>query len=161
MAGTGANSHPQDTSPPLKSILKGKVVLVGVGNTLRGDDGFGPALVARLSGKSEAVCIDAGTVPENYLGEIVRQNPDTVLLVDATHLGLNPGDYAILRKDEIAESGFTTHDMSPNFFIEHLEKETGAAIYVLALQPAHVSFGAEMSAGVQETLEELVELLSA
>ena len=32
----------------LKEIFKGKIVIVGVGNTLRGDDGFGPMLIEKL-----------------------------------------------------------------------------------------------------------------
>ena len=32
----------------LKDILKGKVVIVGIGNTLKGDDGFGPAVIEQL-----------------------------------------------------------------------------------------------------------------
>jgi len=35
-----------------KNILKGKVVILGIGNTLRRDDGFGPALIERLSAEA-------------------------------------------------------------------------------------------------------------
>ena len=75
----------------LHGRLRGKTVIVGIGNSLRGDDGFGPALVQRLQGRVRPVCIDAGVAPENYLGRIVKEQPDTVLLVDAAHLGLEPG----------------------------------------------------------------------
>ena len=39
----------------LKDILKGKIVILGIGNMLRGDDGFGPALVGALEGNPNLV----------------------------------------------------------------------------------------------------------
>lgn len=145
----------------LKSILKGRIVIVGVGNVLRGDDGFGPALVARLAGETHALCIDAGTTPENYLGTIVQARPDTILIVDAVHLGSPPGQYEILSTSDLLNTGFATHDIAPRLFVEYLERETGARIYMLAVQPQHLDFGAEMSAGVKATLDVLSAFLIA
>ena len=145
--------------PTIKDILKGKVVIVGIGNTLRGDDGFGPALVEKLKGKTSAVCLDAGSAPENYTGKIVKEKPDTILLVDALHLGLAPGKYEILKKDQILKTGFSTHDISPHMFIDYLEKQTEADIYMLGVQPENVSFSQEMSTGVKRALNEITALI--
>lgn len=145
--------------PTIKDILKGKVVIVGIGNTLRGDDGFGPALVEKLAGKVNAVCLDAGSAPENHTGKIVKEKPDTILLVDAIHLGLAPGKYEILKKDQILKSGFSTHDISPHMFIDYLEKQTKADIYMLGVQPENLSFGQEMSASVKRALNEITALI--
>ena len=142
-----------------EKIFKGKVVIVGIGNTLRGDDGFGPALIKRLEGKVKACCIDAGSAPENFTGKIVKEKPDTILMVDALHLGLAPGAWEILKKDEIAKSGLSTHDISPNMFIEYLESRTCADIYMLGVQPKDISFGREMSAEIKNTLEEIAGLI--
>ncbi|MGB2600694.1 MAG: hydrogenase 3 maturation endopeptidase HyCI [Candidatus Omnitrophota bacterium] len=139
----------------LSDILKGKIVFLGVGNILRADDAFGPELIAKLQGFTEAVCIDAGTTPENYAGKIIKEEPDTVVIIDAAHLGLNPGDYDILNRDEIAKSGLTTHDLSPEMFIGFLEEQTRSDIYMLAVQPENVSFGGEMSVAVKEAIEKL------
>ncbi len=136
-------------------ILKGKLVIVGIGNPLRGDDGFGPRLVEEVRGKIEAVCIDAGSAPESYTGKIARETPDTILLVDAVHLNKKPGEFSLLKKEEILKSGFSTHDMSPNLFIEYLEQQTRAAIYLLGVQPTDISFGAEMSEPVKDAITEL------
>ena len=145
--------------PTIKDILKGKVVIIGIGNTLRGDDGFGPALVEKLTGKITAVCLDVGSAPENYTGKIVKEKPDTILLVDALHLGLAPGKYEILKKDQILKSGFSTHDVSPHMFIDYLEKQTKADIYMLGVQPKNLSTGLEMSASVKAALEEISILI--
>lgn len=143
----------------IKEIFKGKVVIVGVGNILRGDDAFGPALIEKLKDNIKEVCIDAGSAPENYLGKIVKENPDTIIIVDVVHLGLKIGEYEILKKNDIIKSGFTTHDLSPVMFIEYLERQTEADIHMIAVQPGSVVFGQEMSKGVKKTLEEIAEFI--
>jgi hydrogenase 3 maturation protease len=135
----------------LASLLNGKTVIVGIGNPLRGDDGFGPYLVELLQGQVKALCLDAGTAPENYIGKIIKEDPDTVLIVDAVHLGLPAGEFRVMEKDEILKSGFTTHDLSPRMFMDHLEQGTRAHIYMLGVQPQSVHFGDEMSEPVKKT----------
>lgn len=142
------------TKNKFKDILKGKVVIVGVGNILKGDDGFGPLLIERLKTHS-FVCIDAGTSPESYVGVIKRHNPDTIIIADAVHLGELAGTWDILNASDIAKSGFTTHDLSPSLFLEFLKNETNAQIYLLGMQPATTGFGSEVSDGVRKSLNEL------
>ena len=132
---------------------------MGIGNPLRGDDGFGPALVERLQGKVKAVCIDAGNSPESYAGKITKENPDTILFIDAVHLDLPPGQYQILKPEEILKSGFTTHDISPRVFIEYLKSQTKADIYMLGVQPKDITLGDGMSKSVKKTLEEIEKLI--
>lgn len=141
-----------------RPILRGKTVIVGIGNPLRGDDGFGPALVKQLDAKVPLICIDAGSALENFVGPIVKEEPDTVLLVDVAYLNSEPGHYRILQPAEISKCGFTTHDMSSRMLIEFLTNETKANIFVLGVQPEHVSLGKAMSDRLTETLKE-VELL--
>jgi len=145
----------------LRSILRGKVVIVGIGNIMKGDDAFGPALLDRLAGKVKAVLINAGVSPENYTGKIAKEKPDCILLVDAADLGRKPGEWAILKRDEILKSGFTTHDMSPAIFIDYMKERTGADIYLLGVQPKNISFGDKMSHDVSKTLEAISELIKS
>lgn len=153
------NTRKMRVKDTLLEVLKKKTVIVGIGNTLKGDDAFGPLLIERLSGKIDAVCIDAGTAPENYAGKITKENPDTVLLVDAADLDLAPGEYDILRKDELLKSGFTTHDLSPVMFIEFLEGGCDSEIYMLGVQPERVGFGEEVTESVKEALNEIENLI--
>lgn len=140
-----------------KDILKGKVVIVGIGNIMRGDDGLGPMLIERLKDSVKAVCIDSAIAPENYTGKIAKENPDTILIIDAVHLELAPGEYAIIEKNEIEVSGLTTHDISPKIFIDFLDNETSADIYMLGIQPKNVSFGDEISDEVKEGIQKIAE----
>jgi len=139
----------------LNDILRGKIVIIGIGNIIRGDDGFGPLLIEKIKGGVKVMCLDGGTAPENYLGKIAKENPDTLLIVDVVHLGKNPGEYEILRQEDIVKCGFTTHDISPVMFIEYLTKETEANIYMLGVQPQGIELGSEMSEKLKAVLDEL------
>ena len=149
----------QEIKETLSRILKEKSVIVGVGNILRGDDAFGPLLIEKIKDKVGMLCIDAGTAPENYLGKIVKEKPEAVLIVDAAALDLASGEYDILKKDDIVKSGFTTHDLSPVLFIEYLENETDADIYMLAVQPETTAFGEEVSTNMAKALDEISQLI--
>ena len=144
---------------PFHDILKGKVVIIGIGNILRGDDGLGPVLIDQLKGQVQACCLDVGTTPESYAGKITKEDPDVILFVDALHLDRLPGTYAILEKDDIMKSGFTTHDMSARMFIEYLQSQTSAQIYMLGVQPQNLSLGEGISDQVRKSLDEIVTLL--
>lgn len=135
-----------------RDLLKGKVVLVGTGNVLRGDDGLGPELVERLRKRLRVPCIDAGTALENHLGRILREKPDTLLLIDAVHLGAGPGDYRLLDAGELAEQGLSTHDMSLRLALRYLEGQMPGRVTLLGVQPARLDFGEGLSARVRRAV---------
>jgi hydrogenase 3 maturation protease len=144
---------------PIKRILKGKVVFLGIGNSLRHDDGLGPEIIVKLKTRIDAPCIDAGEVPENYFGKIVKENPDTVLIIDAVYLYQKPGDFRVLNRDEILNVGISTHDVSPSVFIRYLAEETGAEIYMLGVQPQNIQLGEGISEIVAHTLHVLEDMI--
>ncbi len=144
---------------PFINILKGKVVIVGIGNILRGDDGFGPALVEKLKENEKLICIDAGSTPESYTRNIISANPDVILLADAVHLNHKVGEYEILGKNDIVKSGLTTHDISPRMFIEYLESQIRAEIYMVGIQPQNLSLGEDLSEPVKKSLDEIKNLI--
>jgi len=75
----------------LKEFLKKKknVVILGIGNQLRGDD-FAGSLVARKLGqelkKNYVTVFDGGIVPENFTGMIKREDPSHIILIDAADM---------------------------------------------------------------------------
>ena len=85
------------------------LLVIGVGNALRGDDGIGPELVRRLTGAVHFALFDAGTTPENQLGPVIRAAPRTVLIVDALHFGGRPGTIRLFNPDEEHERTVVTH----------------------------------------------------
>lgn len=125
-----------------------------MGNSLKGDDGFGPALVRRLSGRTRAVCIDAGTTPENQTAPILRARPDAVIVLDAADFGGEPGELSLMDAARISQCGVaTTHSMSLKLLADYLAGETGARMALLAVQPADTRFGKPLCARVAEAMD--------
>jgi hydrogenase 3 maturation protease len=145
---------------PWGKILRGKVVIVGVGNSLRGDDGLGPWLVGRLAKSCRQPCINAGDALERHLGRIVREKPDTVLLVDAAHLGCAPGDHALLDPGELEGAGFSTHRFPLQMQLEELARSVGCRVYLLAVQPRRLELGKKVCGQVRRSLQRLEKRIS-
>ena len=145
----------KDIEKRLKERLKGKIVIVGVGNILKGDDGLGPYLVKRLRGKVRARLIDGGSAPENYVGKIASLKPDTILVIDACDLGWEPGKVELLEIEQMKHTGYSTHSISPRVFMNYLKEETGADVFMLAIQPKRVKLEEKISSPVGRTIEKI------
>ena len=148
----------------LKGRVKGKVVILGIGNELRGDDGFGPYVAEALKGKVEAVVYNCGTVLENYDNPIVKERPDVIILLDIINFNAPFGEMGVFEKDDILKVGFSTHNVSPRVFIELLESSIKADIIMVGVKPKETAFGDELSHEVKESAELLkgffIKLLS-
>jgi len=135
-----------------------RLLVVGIGNEMCGDDGLGPRLIAALQGRVGAQLLDAGDVPENFLGKICSLRPEVIFIVDAADIGGEPGDIAVLETDELPGLMALTHNPGLRLFTYFLQQETGAQILVMAVQPGGTSPGAGISPAVQRTLNCLVGL---
>ena len=68
-----------------------RIVVAGVGNVLRGDDGFGPAAVGRLGVMPPGIdVVETGTGGVALLQELLA-GCDGLVLVDAVERGADPG----------------------------------------------------------------------
>ena len=143
----------------LRNRLKGKVLILGVGNPLRGDDGAGPYLIGRLRGCVHATLLDCEDVPENFLGQIAENQPTSVLLIDAIDFGMTPGATALLEGDELEGVSLSTHHSSLQLFIKCLKAETATNVLVLGIQPKSTGFGDGISSEVKETLDLLQHII--
>ena len=140
----------------LKCILKGKVLIIGVGNTLKSDDGFGPILTERLQGKVAASIINAGIVPENYISKVSQINPDVVVIVDVANLGKQPGTIEILAPQQLSKiNSVSTHGLPIKMFIELISSEAKTDVFLLAVQPKTLKLKEELSPELLERLEDL------
>lgn len=138
----------------------GKLVLLGVGNPLRGDDGAGPKLVRELKNKIDAILLDCEEVPENFLGEIVKAQPDTVIIIDAVDLEKSPGSIAVLEEASLVSTGWSTHRVSLRPFIRYVKTNTEADVFVLGIQPKAMELGGKISDEVAQTLNLLKHLIT-
>lgn len=139
----------------LRERLQGKVVIVGVGNPLKGDDGCGPHMIQQLQGQVKAALFECGTVPENFIGPIRDQHPDTVLVLDAADFSAQPGEVGVFEASQWRGGGFSTHNFSLDLFADLLMADSNADIYLVAVQPKSTGFDQPMSSEVKEGCKKL------
>jgi len=139
-----------------------KVVVAGIGNSIRRDDYVGLKVVEALKGKlpENVLLLEAETVPESYLSDIEEFHPSHVLLVDAAFLGLKPGETSLVEAEKITDtSAVTTHVLPLKVFCEFVKQVTGAKIALLLIEPGSVEFGEGLTAPVQVSADRLVKVL--
>jgi len=115
-----------DSAPALAAALRASLspplAVVGVGNALRGDDAFGPTVVAELEREPCPALrlFDVQAVPESFLVPIVSSGASAVLFVDAADLGAVPGRVALIPAERLAEVDISTHAISLSLVAEAL-----------------------------------------
>lgn len=140
----------------LKLHLVGKVVILGIGNTYRNDDGIGSLLACRIKDKVPYIVYDAGPNPENYLGKIIKDKPDHIVIIDAVDFGGRAGEYREIEGDGLETANlFSTHNASISLTINYLKNNLRADIIILSIQPKDIRIGDEISPEVQEALDQL------
>jgi hydrogenase 3 maturation protease len=137
----------------LQAHLLPKTVILGIGNTLSKDDGAGSLLAGRIKDKVPYIVYDAGASPENYLGKIIKDRPDSVVIIDAADFGAKPGEFAVLEPEDFKPSNiFFTHNSSLVLVVDYLKTHITSEIIMLLIQPQDVSFGEELTSKVRESL---------
>ena len=140
-----------------------RMVIAGIGNSLRRDDFVGVKIVRDLrdSVSSSVYLIECETVPENFIEPIIRFNPSHVLIIDAALLSLEPGSSKLLSSRQLMERQVvSTHALPLQIFCEYLTRTTNAKIALLLIQPRDTSFGEGLTREVQNTAERMARLLS-
>lgn len=145
----------------LSRFIEGNVCLMGIGNRHWHDDGVGSYIAEALESCPGLDVVDAGFIPENHLETVAGMHPDTILMVDATDFGGEPGQARLIYPDKVAYSGVSTHAGSLRMLAEYMQARTHAHVALLAIQPADTSAGESLSPAVSDTLEDLLENLPA
>lgn len=149
----------------LKEFLKNhdKVVVLGIGNDIKGDDALGPIIALKLDelfqNNNGVVILNGGTVPENYTGVIRSKKPTHIILVDAVEMNRDPGYIRVVQKDEIASYNISTHAMPVSFLIRFMENTIHAEIILIGVQPKSMELTEGISKEVEESIQYIVNTL--
>ncbi len=149
----------------LKNFLQDceKLIVLGVGNELKCDDGVGPFIINKLKEENienkNLLFINAETVPENFTGKIRKENPTHLIIVDACLMDKTPGDMEIINRYEFANIGISTHSMSLSFFVRYLEKDTEFGIIFVGIEPESMDYDENLSENVEKAACEFIEIL--
>jgi len=140
------------------------VLVIGLGNPLRGDDGVGPRVVRELDrrGLPEGVtALDVGTGGLDLLR--VLEGRKHVVLVDAADVGREPGQFVRFRPDQarlvFAGDRLSLHHAGLGEVLA-LADALGRALpemVIFGVQPAEVAWGEGLSPAVEATLPILID----
>ena len=143
-------------------------LIVGIGSSLRGDDGAGEAVIRRLEKEDLPDCrLLAADVTGLDLLKYFRPGED-VILVDAVDAGLAPGRIIVLPRGEIPAAGFSSITSTHGVSLGRTVALAGTAgldnrITLVGIQAADVSYrqglSPEAESGVGEAVRTILGLL--
>ena len=142
-----------------------RIVVLGVGNPDRGDDGAGVGAVAALRKRLSAArkrrirVLLGGSAPENLTGNIRAFGPELVVILDAALGGRKPGTLFLVQPENVADDGVTTHQISLRRLVRYIEESIGCPLLVLGIQPKTMEFKGKMSAAAAKGISNAVEFL--
>lgn len=140
-----------------------KLIILGVGNELKSDDGIGPFIIKNMIAENiesdRLLLINAETVPENFTGKIRKENPSHVIIVDACLMGCQPGDIKIVDKDDFTNIGISTHSMSLSYFVKYLERDTDFKIIFVGIEPETMDWGANPTEKVEKAAYDFIKII--
>jgi hydrogenase maturation protease len=144
-----------------------EVLVLGIGNMLWADEGFGVRAVEALNAAyafpaPEVLLLDGGTLGLNLLEYV--ESSRRVLVFDAVDFGLPPGTLKVLCDDEVPRWGARKMSPHQNGFndilaLAQLHGRTPDTIVAIGVQPVTLDdFGGSLTAPVRACLGEAVEL---
>ena len=141
-----------------------EVLVLGIGNLLMGDDGIGVHVARALSGDPSLPAgvriVDGGTLGLDLLPLVA--DAGALVVVDAVDLKANPGTVRVLRGDEL--HGALGGHVSPHqvgladlIAVARLTDSLPDPVALVAIQPAMVAAGVELSAACSAALPAALE----
>ncbi|EKT60223.1 hydrogenase maturation peptidase HycI [Providencia burhodogranariea] len=144
------------------SEISANNLMLAIGNSMMGDDGAGPMLFDLMQENPVEgwLAINGGSSPENVVHQVRALNPQRLLIVDASEIGLNPGEIRIIDPDDIAEMFImSTHNLPLNFLIDQLKEDIDEIIF-LGIQPDLVGFYMPMNEKVVAAVQQVYAALA-
>lgn len=157
------------TGPGLPPWLGVRSVILGCGNILLGDDGFGPEVARYIEENLEIppdVCVfNAGTSVRKILFDFMLDpKPERLVLVDAIDWGREPGDVFEVPLDDLGpilrSDDYSSHLGPTSNSLFALRDEHGIEIKIVACQVSETTdeIGTPLSAAVAAAIPRAAEM---
>jgi len=139
-----------------------RLLVVGMGNVLRSDDGVGVHVVRQLAQEQippGVATMDIG-IRGHALFDLAGDVP-AVLIVDAARMGLEPGSARAFGPESLTENegsgALSVHSVSFTEILQLADLQgVRSRIRFLGVEPASVEYGLQMSPTVQIRLDDIV-----
>ena len=129
-----------------------KILMAGIGNVLKRDDGVGVYITQHLHHTSRLQGISVEVSIENYIGKINSLAPDVLILIDCMDLQAQPGHWELLPAEKIRGHTTNTHNISLDQVCELFHSR----VYILGIQPMDISLGENLTPMVKKTADALI-----
>ena len=140
---------------------KGKVYVLGLGNTDRADDGAGVLVAQALKKPFPEFSFSEHDGVEGTALDISEKHGDaTVFFVDAANLKSPPGTVRVVRAQDVNDKEITTHRVAVALMASLLEK-AGKKVAVVCIQPGRIEFRGRVTAEVRESIDVVTRTLAA
>jgi hydrogenase 3 maturation protease len=138
-----------------------RVVLVGVGNPIRGDDAVGPRIIELLESRpiENVLLLNTESVPEAFTGKVEKFNPTHVLLLDAANFRGSAGETKLITGEQIGGQAVSTHSLPLNIFISYIEKSLNLSVLLLGIQPLSIGLGEPLSEPLEAAAVSIADTL--
>jgi hydrogenase maturation protease len=143
----------------------GKMLVLGVGNPFRRDDGIGPAVIQRLHADTHLEGIDLldGGIDGFSLIDHI-QGYAKVLVVDAVEMGEQPGAIRVFTPDEaivkIQADALSTHGFGLAEVLAFMQKlDMRPEVRIIGIQANDVTVGEGMSPEVSSRIDDVLEVV--
>jgi len=151
----------------LPDFCRKPTLVLGCGNTLFGDDGFGCAVVEYVEAHyqvPETVCLlDVGTGVRKLLFTLCLSpaRPQRLIILDAIDAGRTPGEVFEIDPSEIPLAkldDFSLHQLPTSNLLRELQETCGVTVRVLACQTGPLP--EEVEEGLSEAVSHAVPMAS-
>ena len=139
------------------------ILVLGLGNTIMTDDGFGVEVVTTLSSRyyfqGPVKLLDGGTLGLDLLPHL--EEIESLLIIDALYMRAESGKIFRLEGDEVPRafaSKLSVHQMGLQdlLAVAELQGHVPRNLVVWGVQPECIEMGTEMTATVAATVEPVV-----
>jgi coenzyme F420 hydrogenase subunit delta len=150
-----------------------RTLILGCGNVLFGDDGFGPEVANYLnqhySIPEDTLVMDAGTGVREILFDLLlsESRPEKVILIDAVDKGRKPGEFFTLELSDLPEvkrDDFSLHLVPSSNLLRELAEKGGMdiALWVCQVQripdEVHPGLSSPLAAAVSKASQKIYNL---
>lgn len=134
-------------------------LIVGCGNILFGDDGFGPEVIKYMKDNEieipgDTCLVDGATSAPHYIFSLPENEWKNIIIIDIASMDKEPGTVDVLELNQVKEQDryMDVHGISATMPLHDLEEKIN--IKIVACQPENVP--TEMEIGLTETLTQSI-----
>ncbi len=148
--------------------MESLVLVLGLGNPLRGDDGIGPRIIEELTrrGLPEGVTAqDVGNAGLDLLN--LLEGRERTVIIDAAEMGREPGQFVRFTPDEVrltqAGDHFSIHNagLSEALALADALGRTLPDLVIFGVQPAEIDWREGLTQAVEATIPALTDAVMA